>query len=354
MRALIAVRPVVEVSPVDRVADPLLHHGDVEVGDGLLDLAVNVYAGPRPPWLETALLAGLDASGAYPSATRAEVAIARHHRREPDQVLATAGAAEAFSLIARSQPWRRPVVVHPQFTEPHAALRQAGHAVHELVLEHPFRLDPALVPEGSDLVMVGNPTNPTGVLHPAAAIRSLLRPGRTVVVDEAFMDAVPDETETLAGEDLPGLVVIRSLTKHWSIPGIRAGYVLGEPPILRGLRALQVPWSVSSPAVAAMLACSTEEARAESRRRALQLASWRAELERGLRGLGIEVVPSTTSFVLARVGVGVHRALREAGIAVRRADTFPGLGPRWVRIAVRPPQVTARLVSALGDVLAGA
>ena len=346
------MRRVVEAEPTTEVLDPLRHHGDVEVGDGLLDLAVNVYAGPRPPWLEAALLAGLDAASAYPSVSAAEAAIARHHRREPEQVLATAGAAEAFSLLARSRPWRRPVVVHPQFTEPHAALRQAGHQVHEVVLGHPFRLDPALVPQDSDLVVLGNPTNPTGVLHPAAAVRSLLRPGRTVVVDEAFMDSVPDEPETLAGEALPGLVVIRSLTKHWSIPGIRAGYLVGEPSTVAALRALQVPWSVSSPAVAAMLVCSTGEAREESRRRALQIACWRADLEAGLRSLGVEVLASTTSFVLARVGVGVHPALREAGVAVRRADTFPGLGPEWVRIAVRPPEVTARLVSALGDVLA--
>lgn len=339
---------------MEHVSDPLLHHGDAEVTDGLLDLAVNVYAGPRPPWLETALLAGLDASTAYPSASAAEASLAGYHRRRPDQVLATAGAAEAFSLIARSRPWRRPVVVHPQFTEPHVALRQAGHGVHEVVLEHPFALDPDLVPDDSDLVMVGNPTNPTGVLHPAAAIRSLLRTGRTVVVDEAFMDTVPGEPESLAGDAVPGLVVIRSLTKHWSIPGIRAGYLLAEPSMVAALRALQVPWSVSSPAVAAMLACSTDEARAESRQRALQLASWRTDLERGLRGLDIDVVASTTSFVLARAGVGVHHALREAGIAVRRADTFPGLGPDWMRIAVRPPEVTARLMSALGDLRAGA
>ena len=83
------------------------------------------------------------------------------------------------------------MVVHPQFTEPHAALEQAGHTVTEVVLAHPFALDPAAVPDDADLVVVGNPTNPTGVLHPAEALRALARPGRLVVVDEAFMDTVP-------------------------------------------------------------------------------------------------------------------------------------------------------------------
>ncbi|GAA1774589.1 Rv2231c family pyridoxal phosphate-dependent protein CobC [Nocardioides hankookensis] len=327
--------------------EPLRHHGDVEARGGLLDFAVNVYDGPRPRWLDAALRAGLDAAGSYPSATVAEHAVATHHGRDPDEVLATAGAAEAFSLLARLCPWRRPVVVHPQFTEPHGALLQAGHDVTPVVLDEPFALDPAAVPDDADLVVVGNPTNPTGVLHPRASITALLRPGRLVVVDEAFMDAVPGEPETLAGHRHPGLVVTRSLTKHWGIPGVRAGYLLGDPAVVADLRRGQVPWSVSSTAIAAMLACCTEDAADESRRRAAQIDGWRRNLEESLSTTGIRHISSRASFVLADVGAGVHEALRAAGVAVRRADTFPGLGPQWVRIAVRPPERTRSLLDAL-------
>ena len=330
-------------SPVD---EPLRHHGDSEATPGLVDLAVNVYAGSRPPWLDAALHRSIDEVGAYPSATAAEAALTALHGRS---VLATAGAAEAFSLVARLRPWQLPVVVHPQFTEPHAALEQAGHAVTEVVLPAPFELDPALVPDDADLVVVGNPTNPTGVLHPAATIRTLLRPGRLVVVDEAFMDTVPREPESLAGDTDPGLLVIRSLTKHWSIPGVRAGYALGSPDVVAQLRRGQVPWSLSTTAVAAMIACATDEASAESERRAHEIVEWRGALEKGLADLGIEHVPSSASFVLARVGAGVHGRLREAGVAVRRADTFPGLDLEWVRIAVRPPAVSDLLLDALSE-----
>jgi histidinol-phosphate/aromatic aminotransferase/cobyric acid decarboxylase-like protein len=327
--------------------DPLRHHGDVEATPGLLDLAVNVYAGPRPPWLDAALRASLDGVGAYPSSTAAELALARLHGRPASHVLATAGAAEAFSLVARLRPWWQPVVVHPQFTEPHAALEQAQHEVTEAVLPAPFGLHPHLVPDDADLVVVGNPTNPTGVLHPAATIRALLRPGRLVVVDEAFMDTVPGEPESLAGDTDPGLLVIRSLTKHWGIPGVRAGYLLGDPELVAELRRCQVPWSVSTTSAAAMVACATTEARAEAERRAHEIVGWRVILEKCLADLGIEHVPSSASFVLAKVGDGVHERLREAGIAVRRADTFPGLGPEWVRIAVRDPATTDMLRDAL-------
>ena len=327
--------------------DPLRHHGDVEARGAELDFAVNVYDGPRPDWLDTALRASLADVGAYPSPDRARAAVARHHARPVDEALVTAGAAEAFTLVARLRAWRRPVVVHPQFTEPHAALEQAGHAVSPVVLEAPFVLAGAAVPDDADLVVVGNPTNPTGALHPADAVRALLRPGRLVVVDEAFMDCVPGEPESLASRRIPGLVVIRSLTKHWGIPGIRAGYVVGDPDVVADLARGQTPWSVATSAAAAVEACLSPAAVEEGRRRAEEIASWRAGLEDGLRDLGIAHLPSAASFVLARVGTGVHERLRSVGIALRRADTFPGLDGTWVRIAVRPPEQTKRLLDEL-------
>jgi cobyrinic acid a,c-diamide synthase len=354
-----AGRPTVvattEPRPVEDepLAEPLRHHGDVEVRDGLLDLAVNVYDGPRPAWLDRALVASLADATSYPDPAPAAAAIAERHGRQLDEVLPTAGAAEAFTLIAR-QPWRRPVVVHPQFTEPHAALELAGHHVTTVSCrpEDGFAIDPAAVPDEADLVMVGNPTNPTGVLHPAEVLERLRRPGRVVVVDEAFMDAVPGETETLLGGPVDGVVVLRSLTKHWSIPGIRAGYMVGDAGVVRRLAAQQTPWSVSTTAIAATVACCTPTATGEAEERAHTLAGWREVLVDGFRARGIEQVPSAAPFVLARLGAGTRAALREEGVAVRRADTFPGLDGSWARIAVRPPATTVHLFAALDRVRA--
>lgn len=330
----------------------LHHHGDVEAAPGLVDFAVNVYAGPRPDWLQHALHTALDDAAAYPQTTAARAALAARHGISTAQVLPTAGASEAFDLVARMRPWRCPVVLHPQYTGPHAALTAAGHSVTTVMCraDDDFALHPDAVPADADLVVVGNPTNPTGVLHPAQTLRQLLRPGRVVLVDEAFHDAVPGEPETLCGETHPGLLVSRSLTKHWSIPGIRAGYLLGDRALLSEAARLQIPWSVSAPALAAMRACSDERAARESDRRAQQLVSWRAHLAAGLAARGVRFVAGQAPFVLTQVGRGVHTALRENGIAVRRADTFPGLDDRWVRIAVRPPDLTDQLLAALDRV----
>ena len=335
----------------------LHHHGDREVGDGLVDLAVNVRLPVPPAWLRTELTAALDDLATYPDPAPAAEAVAARHGRAFEDVLVTAGAAEAFTLLASAIPAQHPVVVHPQFTEPEAALRAAGHAVDRVLLseEDGYRLDPASVPEGADLVFVGNPTNPTSVLHPAAGIRALARPGRVLVVDEAFLDAVPGEAESLAEERIPGVVVLRSLTKTWGLAGLRAGYVLGPPDLIARLRAVQPPWSVSTLAAVATVACCRPSALEEAEKLAAAAEADRDYLASGLAAQGIPVLGDPRGpFVLIRVpnGASVRLRLREAGYAVRRGDTFPGLGPDHLRLAVRDRATTDAFLTVLRRVTA--
>ncbi|WP_328441306.1 Rv2231c family pyridoxal phosphate-dependent protein CobC [Streptomyces sp. NBC_00444] len=344
-------------------AHDLRHHGDAEVrddGSALVDLAVNVRADTPPAWLRARIAESLTSLAAYPDGRAARAAVAARHGVAPERVLLTAGAAEAFVLLARALKVRQPVVVHPQFTEPEAALRDAGHTVDRVLLrpEDDFRLDPAAVPEEADLVVIGNPTNPTSVLHPAGTIAQLARPGRTLVVDEAFMDAVPDEQEALAGRtDVPGLVVLRSLTKTWGLAGLRIGYVLAAPETIADLERAQPLWPVSTPALAAAQACVEPQALAEAAHAAHRIAADRAHLVAGLREFdGLRVVaPAEGPFVLVRLAhaAAVRRRLRALGFAVRRGDTFPGLDEEWLRLAVRDRATVDSFLHALRQALAG-
>ncbi|SOC46374.1 L-threonine O-3-phosphate decarboxylase [Blastococcus aggregatus] len=337
----------------------LHHHGDAELAPGLVDLAVNVRADAPPAWLRAVLHASIDAASSYPDPAPARTAVAAAHGRPVDEVLLTAGAAETFVLLARALRPRLAAVVHPSFTEPEAALDAAGHPVTRVVLRAAdgWRLDPAAVPEEADLVVVGNPTNPTSVLHPAADLVDLARPGRVLVVDEAFADTVPGEPESLADRrDVPGLVVVRSLTKTWGLAGLRVGYALGSAALVARLAAHQPRWPVSTPALAALVACSTPAARAEAEAGARDLDRWRAALLAGLPPAAVVEGDPRSSFVLLRVpdGVRVRQALRDSGWAVRRGDTFPGLTGDHLRVAVRRPEVTAAFTAALTDVLVSA
>lgn len=331
----------------------LRHHGDSEVEPGLLDLAVNVRGTAPPAWLRGRLDRALDRLAAYPDQSAAVRAVSLRHGRDPDAVLLTAGAAEAFVLLARALSPRRAVCVHPSFTEPEAALRAAGHDVERLVLDPPYRLDPGEVPEDADLVVVGNPTNPTGVLHDR--LPELCREGRVVVVDEAFLDAVPGEPHELASRgDLPGLVVVRSLTKTWAVAGLRVGYLLASPELVQRLREVQPLWPVSTLALVALETCLARgpvQAAMDDGRR---VAAERERLEQLLAGLDVDVnAGSKAPFLLCRVPgrPDVRDRLREEGIAVRRGDSFPGLTVEHWRTAVRDEESSDRLVAALRRIL---
>jgi histidinol-phosphate aminotransferase len=337
----------VDLLPAQRSG--LFHHGDADLVPGLVDLAVNVRSGGTPGWLAERIR-DTDLA-AYPDQREAVSVVAARHGRATAGVLLTAGAAEAFVLLARALRPRYAVVVHPQFTEPEAALRSAGHQVDRVILRFPFTFEPARVPADADLVFIGNPTNPTSVAHPQAALLELIKPGRIVVVDEAFADCLPGERESLADRgDLTGLVVIRSLTKTWGLAGLRVGYLLAAPRMVSRLAAAQPLWAVSTPALAACVATASPAAVREAGEWAAGLAAERTHLLRRLDGVpGIRVVPAATaSFVLVDTKIADIRArLLGHGFAVRRGETFPGLGPGWIRVAVRDAATSDRFAAAL-------
>lgn len=331
----------------------LAHHGDRDIAPGLVDLAVNVRPRRTPGFIVDAVTADPDWS-VYPDPSPLCSALANHHRLPVGAVLPTAGGAEGFTLIARALSPRRAVVIHPQFTEPESALLAAGHQVHRhlLTAETRFRLNANTVDEAADLVMVGNPTNPTSRLHPRSELERLRRPGRVLVVDEAFMDLVPGESESLVSCDLTGVLVLRSLTKTWGIAGLRAGYVVGEPTLIERLASVQTPWSVSTPAIRAGLAVLTPAAQRLRTRLAATLGPARDDLAHRLTTLGLTVVgPAQAPFLLVDTSplgkASVREPLARAGFAVRRGETFPGLGRTWIRVAVRDSHTHEAFTAAL-------
>lgn len=318
----------------------------------MLDFAVNVRHCRPPEWLIHRLGARLVDLARYPGADderAAREAVADRHGRAGEEVLTLAGAAEGFALLGNLRPTMAAVIA-PSFTEPDVALTAAGVPVHHVVLEPPFHLAAARVPDDADLVVVGNPTNPTSVLHPREQILALRRPGRILVVDEAFADAMPGEPQSLAGESLPDVLVLRSLTKTWSLAGLRVGYALGAPELLARLAARRAHWPVGTLQLAAIAACCAPEAVAEAAAGARRLAVLRAEMVAGLHSVGADVIAGAAPFVLFTVPEAevVRECLNDRGIAVRRCDTFIGLDGRYLRAAVRTewPDLVAAIARA--------
>jgi histidinol-phosphate/aromatic aminotransferase/cobyric acid decarboxylase-like protein/adenosyl cobinamide kinase/adenosyl cobinamide phosphate guanylyltransferase len=354
---VVAGLPLALTTPPTNVADhELRRHADELVG-GAADHAVTVLAGGPPEWLRTTLHAALDGQAdGYPDERQAVAATAALHGRDPEEIVPTNGAAQALWLLPAALRPTLAACVHPGFTEGEAALRAHGVPVAR-VLRDPdqgFALDPSAVPEAADLVLVGNPASPSGTLDPAASLLALRRPGRTIVIDEAFMSLVPGEPNSLVRAALPDVIVVRSLTKALSVPGVRVGYAVAAPELADRLRAVRPPWSVNALALAALTA-------AAHRPDDVAAAAVRANAERDdlLRGLAliprVHTWPSCANFCLIEVPDGPHvtAVLRDRGIAVRPADSFPGLTSAHLRLAARDPAANARLLKALEAAVAG-
>lgn len=319
----------------------------------MLDFAVNVRGSAPPPWLLDRLAARLPDLGRYPSEAdvrAATAAVAARHGRSADEVVLLAGATEAFSLLANLRP-RLAAVIGPSFTEPAAALAGAGVALTHVTLAPPFTLERAEVPADADLVVLGNPTNPTAVLHRRHQILALRRPGRIIVVDEAFADALPGEPESLAGEQLADVLVVRSLTKTWALPGLRVGYALGAPDVLARLTTPRPHWPLGTLQLEALAACNQPRAVEKATGEARDLVRMRRQMCDGLTQLGVRVVEGSAPFVMFEVADAplTRKRLAEKGIAIRRCDTFVGLDGQYLRAAVRPEW--PELVAALSEIL---
>ncbi|MGV9672020.1 Rv2231c family pyridoxal phosphate-dependent protein CobC [Gordonia sp. NPDC003504] len=335
-------------------------HGDQEAGDGMLDFAVNVR-GPAPSFVRSAIGVTLDDLARYPShaaSARTCAAIANVHGRATDEVMLLAGAADGFELLPKLGV-RHAALLQPSFTEPELVLRAAGIAVTQVVIDpaQPIDVDVASrIPPDADLVVVGNPTNPTSMLHDADGLAGLRRPGRVLVVDEAFADLTIDpisgrtEPQSLAHRRFDDVIVVRSVTKTFGLAGLRAGYLLGAPDLLARLQSGRRAWPLSSPALAALAACVSEQGVRFCAEQAIAVRAERDHLVRRLDEIGVSVsAPPSAPFVLIELphAFAIRESLRNNGIAVRSAANFVGLGDDHVRLAVRPADQVDRLVTAL-------
>ncbi len=329
----------------------------------LVDFSTNLNPLGPPDWLGDAIAGAMAGLARYPDPDyrAAREAIARQEGVDPNQILLTNGGAEAIFLAAGLQARGRAVIMEPSFSEYARACAAHGLAVTSLRLTPPaFDLDPARLDSPlrrADILFLCRPNNPTGTLLPWPAMESLLdaarQQGVTVVVDEAFIDFVDEPGEALTPllAHFDNLILLRSLTKLYTLPGLRLGYLLADVQTVRRLKAGQPPWSVnhlSAELVAPLLGDGDFLDRTHA-----WLRGERPRLQAGLQSLGLEVVPSRVNFFLVRQSSGPSAGdallgrLLQAGILARHTHNFPGLDGGWVRLALRGPAENDRLLLAL-------
>jgi len=220
-----------------------------------------------------------------------------------------------------------------------------------------FRLPVPLALDAERGLLLNNPHNPTGLLFGREAILPYVKQFGMVVVDEAFMDFLPpSEQETLidAVEEFPNLVILRSLTKFYSLPGLRLGCAIAHPDILRRWQLLRDPWPVNALAAAAAAAVVRDTVFERQTWDWLPVA--RRELFEGLANLpGLQPIAGAANFLLVESSMSVSliqkSLLERHRILIRDCLSFPELGDRFFRVAVRSRAENLRLIAGLAEVI---
>jgi L-threonine-O-3-phosphate decarboxylase len=336
----------------------------------ILDFSASINPLGPPSSVISAITQHLGEIQAYPdpTATKLREHLSWLHQVPLDWVMVGNGAAELLTWACRSLSECAQVhLITPAFGDYWRALnafdaRVYAHSAMALTQGSDNAMglsDLVTLAQGSPNtgLLLNNPHNPIGQVFQKAEVLKLAQRFSQVVIDEAFMDFLPSQDQhSLICEvvNYPNIVVLRSLTKFYSIPGLRLGYAIGQPTRLQQWQAWRDPWSVNALAIAAGVAAIQDESfQAQTYR---WLAQAMPQLREGLASLpGLEVIQGAVNFVLVRCDASVMQLqeylLKHHKILIRDCVSFPGLGDRYFRVAVRTMDENDRLLAALADAL---
>ena len=320
----------------------------------LLDFSVSIVPGGPSPRVAQAIASAIgdpEELRAYPDldshALRA--ALANYTGVPATNILVSNGMVPLLSATLRSTGVQRCMLPVPAFGEYRRTLEREGVVVEtwpltettgfQLDLEH---LIACCVDRKCDVLLLTNPHNPTGAVVQAeklsAAVLRAQRCGIRILLDEAFIDFIPQESISAHVEELANLVVFRSVTKFFAIAGLRVAYMIAPEKLVLSVGELLAPWPISTLAAVGAIAALEDKAwiadtLARNRRE-------RGTLAAQLAALGLSVYPAAANFLFLRCG-DEHRnrsvwerLIVEHGIVVRNCATFETLDQTYFRVAV--------------------
>ena len=350
-----------------------IHGGDVyawarsagiDAGD-ILDCSASINPLGPPPSARKAFVKSYGEISRYPDpyGEKLKEALAEHHGMNPAEVLIGNGSTQLIYLLCAALRPRTALVVGPAFSEYANALALGGANIRQFTLSADgFQFSTprfmAAWDKDCDIVFLATPNSVTGQLISKTEIESIARLALTrksfIVVDEAFIDFVEKESVKTLVRQNPYLIVLRSLTKYYALPGLRLGYLLGEARRVAQLAAYQEPWSVNAPALSVALACLKDAGFT------MKTERWLEEERTFLAGRltaieGLHLFASQTNFLLVKMdrngidALQLRFFLSRKQILIRACDSFAGLGADYFRVAVKRRKDNLRLVAALRE-----
>ena len=334
----------------------IIGHGDDRYRYGTLvqyDFSSNVPYRHHADQILRFLSSRLNCLYHYPDPTAGELRelLGQRYALTPEHLLVTNGSTEAFYLLAHLFANRQTVITVPSFTEYEDACQLYRHQI-SYISTRSIRS----YSQPTDLLWTALPNNPDGEISHREQILEYCtqHPNSSVIVDEAYAELCSKPVSLLCEiSHHPNLIIVRSLTKSFALPGIRLGYIVAQPSLLQQLETLRHPWSVNALALeAGVYICQHYEALLPD---ASGLVAEAKALSRSLSELRrVSVIPSPTPYFLAKINRGSTAELKgylitQHGILVRDAANFRSLTPQHFRLSVQSFDACQRLLKGLSQ-----
>ena len=329
----------------------------------LIDFSASINPLGTPQSAIAAIVNNTDKLTAYPDPNYPQLRshLAQHHQIDPEFVLPGNGSAELLTWAGRELAQQNfTYLITPAFSDYARALNTFDGKIISCPLDLQVPQSPnPLVPQSPNPnsgLLLNNPHNPTGKLWTKEEILPYLDKFNLVVIDEAFMDFLtPSQEQSLIPmvRQYPNLVILRSLTKFYSMPGLRIGYAIAHPERLQRWYKWRDPWSVNALAAAATIAAIQD--------REFQQQTWnwlksaRSQLYDRLQAIpGLQPLEGAANYLLVKTDISAtqlqEKLLKQYQIVIRDCISFPELGDLYFRIAVRLPEENERLIRAISEI----
>jgi histidinol-phosphate aminotransferase len=301
---------------IDRTAAYVPGEQPQEAGWVKLNTNENPY--PPSPRVQEAIAAAAGRLQVYPDpvGTAFRKAVAELIGTDPDWILPANGSDENLTMLVRTfvDPGQLVVSPYPSYILYETLAGLQGAEYRRLPLESDWSWNHAAVRsdiEAARLAFVPNPNSPSGNRWPDSDLLALAPPTGVLVVDEAYGDFCdqPHRMELLQTEIGRRLVVTRTLSKSYSLAGLRLGFAIAHPDLIAGMRKVKESYNCDALSLAAGEAAIRDQAWMLSNR--AKILATRARLDVALRGLGFDVVPSQANFLWATRPAGGHKSIYE-------------------------------------------
>jgi threonine-phosphate decarboxylase len=329
----------------------------------LLDFSANINPEGPPVTVLECLRNSIDNPAAisnYPDLDEFEVrrSLAGYVGVTSDCIAVSSGFVPLLDSVLRVLRIQRCLVPVPAFVEYPRTLERSNveKVPYPLGAASGFVYNPQnLIDESCDAILLANPQNPSGVLHPRDTVLRIVEEAADrkalVLLDEAFIDYCPEASLVREIAHFPNLIVFRSVTKFFGMAGLRIAYAAMRPDLRNQIQEFTAPWSITSLASAAAGAAVKDEGYI---RRTIELNNTRRnQMEADIAGIGIHVYASAANFLLLRLPRSINardlweRLVRKHEILLRDCTNYEGMEDDHLRAAVRTEGENERLITAL-------